>query len=172
MSARAAAGFRAMGWKVEQLLVMAYAGEAVERPAATAEVGAGELEPIWAEGIRGSRGVPDEETVRQLVAAQLGRQKGVDVRYFAAVADGSIASYCELFSRGATGQIESVMTLESARGRGHGRAVVTRALAESVAVGHDLTFLLADASDWPKELYRKLGFEEVGSIWDFILEPA
>jgi len=32
---------------------------------------------------------------------------------------------------------------------------------------HDLTFLVADAHDWPKDLYRKLGFEPVGSTWAF-----
>jgi hypothetical protein len=34
---------------------------------------------------------------------------------------------------------------------------------------HDLTFLLAEEDDWPKELYRRLGFEPVGRIWDFLL---
>jgi ribosomal protein S18 acetylase RimI-like enzyme len=86
--------------------------------------------------------------------------------------DGRVAAYCELFARGGVGQIESVMTLEEFRGRGFGRAVVARALAESIEARHDLTFLLADAEDWPKELYRKLGFEEVGRVWDFIREPV
>jgi GNAT superfamily N-acetyltransferase len=62
--------------------------------------------------------------------------------------------------------------LKEFRGRGFGKAVVARALAESMAAAHDLTFLLADAEDWPKELYRKLGFEEVGRVWDFIREPS
>jgi predicted GNAT family acetyltransferase len=106
------------------------------------------------------------------VDAQLGRRKAVDVRYFAVRTDGRVAAYCELFSRGGVGQIESVMTFREFRGRGFGKAVVARALAESMAAAHDLTFLLADAEDWPKELYRKLGFEEVGRVWDFIREPA
>jgi hypothetical protein len=33
-------------------------------------------------------------------------------------------------------------------------------------------FLLAEAEDWPKELYRKLGFEEIGRVWDFTREPS
>jgi hypothetical protein len=32
--------------------------------------------------------------------------------------------------------------------------------------------LLAEADDWPKELYRKLGFEAAGSVWAFLLKPA
>jgi ribosomal protein S18 acetylase RimI-like enzyme len=106
------------------------------------------------------------------VAAQLGRRSALDVRYFAARAEGRIAAYCELFSRDGIGQIESVMTLEKFRGRGLGKAVVTTALAESKAGGHELTFLQADAAEWPQELYRKLGFEEVGRVWDFTREPS
>jgi ribosomal protein S18 acetylase RimI-like enzyme len=64
------------------------------------------------------------------------------------------------------------MTLEPFRGRGLAKAVVTRALVESGAAGNDFTFLVAEAEDWPKQLYRKLGFETVGSIWDFLLPPT
>ena len=39
-----------------------------------------------------------------------------------------------------------------------------QALAASRAAGNDLMFLLANRDDWPKELYRKLGFDEVGLI--------
>jgi hypothetical protein len=46
---------------------------------------------------------------------------------------------------------------------------VLRALAASRAAGNELTFLLANRDDWPKELYRKLGFDEVGFIYDFVI---
>jgi len=46
-----------------------------------------------------------------------------------------------------------------------------RALRESLA-RHDFTFLVADANDWPKDVYRTLGFGSVGSIWDFLLLPT
>ena len=35
--------------------------------------------------------------------------------------------------------------------------------------GSDLTFLLADRDDWPKELYRRLGFDEIGFVYDFVV---
>jgi hypothetical protein len=35
---------------------------------------------------------------------------------------------------------------------------------------HRVTFLLAEEHDWPRELYRKLGFQDAGRIWDFLLE--
>ena len=62
-----------------------------------------------------------------------------------------------------------MLTLERFRNRGLARATVMRALAASRAAGHDLTFLIADRDDWPKELYAKLGFDEIGRIWEFVL---
>ena len=62
-----------------------------------------------------------------------------------------------------------MLTLERFRNRGLARATVTRALDASREAGHDLTFLLAVRDDWPKELYAKLGFDEIGRIWEFLL---
>jgi ribosomal protein S18 acetylase RimI-like enzyme len=170
---RLAPEFRDLGWTAEELLVMPHSGPLPEVDTSSVEeIGWEELEPIWAEGMRASPDIQDEEEVRQLVAAQHRRRIAVDVRYFASRVDGRIASYCELFSREQTGQIESVMTLEPFRGRGLAKAIVTRSLAESQASGNDFTFLLAEAEDWPKEMYRKLGFETAGSIWSFLLKPA
>jgi predicted GNAT family acetyltransferase len=126
---------------------------------------------VWRRGMR--QWHPDDNTIQQLVEAQLARRNAVDVRYFAARAEDRIAAYCELFSAEGIGQVESVMCLEKYRGRGLGKAVTARAAAESVAAGHDLTFLVADADDWPKELYRRLGFRDTGGrTWDFVREPS
>jgi GNAT superfamily N-acetyltransferase len=168
---RLAPEFRRLGWKTEELLVMPHTGSGPDvNTSAVEDVDPNELEPLWVEGMRASPEIQDEEEIRQLVAAQHRRRRAVDVRYFAARTDGEIGSYCELFSDGQTGQIESVMTLERFRRRGLARAVVSRALAESQA-RHELTFLVASADDWPKELYRKLGFKAAGSIWEFLRPP-
>jgi ribosomal protein S18 acetylase RimI-like enzyme len=172
LGAALAPELRRLGWKVEELLVMPHAGSAPRVDTSEVEeVDPSELEPAWAEGIRSSPEISGEEEVRQLVAAQHRRRLAVDVRYFAARIEGELAGYCELFSGGRTGQIESVMTLERFRGQGVAKAVVSKALAES-REKHDFTFLLADAGDWPKELYRKLGFEAMGSVWNFLRPPA
>lgn len=166
------AGFRALGWTVHRHLVMTH-----ERPAELVagqveEVTADELELVWADGIRESPYGQDEEVVRQLVEAQLRRRLAVDVSYFAARVDGEIASYCELFSDGETAQVESVMTLERFRGRGLAKTVVSHAVREARRAGHSLVFLVAEDDDWPKELYRRLGFEPLGHTWELIREPA
>ena len=169
---RLAGGFAQLGWKVEPLLVMPYAAAGrVPDTSAVEEVRREELDPVWMAGKRASRHGRDEETVRQIVGQRRVIGEAGRARYFARFANGDVASYCELYSDGATGQIEGVLTLDAWRGRGFASAVVARALAESQAMGHDLTFLLALADDWPKELYRKLGFREAGRTWDFVREP-
>jgi hypothetical protein len=40
------------------------------------------------------------------------------------------------------------------------------------ASGADLVFIGADAEDWPKQLYGKLGFEEVTRSVDFVRKPG
>ena len=45
---------------------------------------------------------------------------------------------------------------------------MTRAVQEAVADNHEFIFLVADGGDWPKKLYNRLGFEEVGSRLAFL----
>jgi ribosomal protein S18 acetylase RimI-like enzyme len=162
--------FRARGWNVERNLVMPHL-RPPDREADISEVEeveAADLEPVWAEGIRGEPFGGDEDVVNQLVAhKQVLAAAGA--RFFAARVDGRVASYCDLYSDSRTGQIEAVMTLEPYRNRGLARGVVSKALAESRAAGNDLSFLLAHHHDWPRQLYVKLGFEAVGSVYEFTL---
>ena len=159
--------FREAGWQVDEHLVMphVYPAPALDLTQVE-EVEAGELVPVWKAGMH--RDDLDADTVDQLVAARFRPCDGFVIRHFATRVDGRPASYCELFSDGATGQIESVMTEPELRGRGLGKLVVAGALAASQAV-HDFTFLVADANDWPQELYRQLGFEAAGTTYRFLL---
>ena len=171
--ARMEPGFRELGWNVECDVVMV----AKRKPDREADLSVAEemtfevLAPVWAEGMRADPALADEDVVRQLVDNKQVVMKATDTRFFAARSEGEVASYCELYSDGRTGQIEAVMTLEEYRNRGLARAAVSLALAESRKAGHDFTFLVANRDDWPKELYRKLGFDEVGYIYEFTRPP-
>ena len=169
--ARLAPGLAKLGWQVECDVIMVAAREPdrdVDLSLAE-EVSQEELEPVWAEANRAEGHIDDEDVIRQLAEGKHVLASAIDVRFFAARADDEIGAYCELYSHGGTGQIENVLTLERHRNRGLARAVVLRALAASRAAGIELTFLLANRDDWPKELYRKLGFDEVGFIYDFVI---
>ena len=163
--------FRALGWEVECDVIMVARRDA-DREVDTSivdEVPLEELVPVWTLGWQNEPRVHGEEVVRQLVENRRVMAGAVDTRFFAGRVDGEIGSYCELYSEPGIGQIEDVLTLERFRKRGLARATVTRALAASRKAGHDPTFLIADRDDWPKELYAKLGFDEIGRIWEFVL---
>lgn len=168
--ARFEPGFRELSWEVHRDVLMVAQREP-DRPvdlSLAEEVSIDELEPVWTEENRREPHGSDEETVRQLVANKRVVMASRDTRFLAARVDGAIAGYCELYSDGGTGQIEAVGTLEEFRNRGLARATVLRALAASRKAGNDLTWLMARDDDWPKELYRKLGFDEVGRAYEFV----
>ncbi|HYY33642.1 MAG TPA: GNAT family N-acetyltransferase [Gaiellaceae bacterium] len=104
----------------------------------------------------------EQEAARQIMEAERRYGQAGRARYFAVVVDGVVVSSTNLYSDGRTAQIEDVATLPQHRGRGYASAVVLRALDEARAAGHDFVFLVADARDWPKELYGRLGFDPVG----------
>ena len=167
-------GFSALGWKTERHVVMIH-----HRPARRSrdlslvrEVDTETLRAVWTEGIRRDLPHVGEEVVRQLVEHKLVIERAVSVRRFAAVVEDELASFADLYSAGGVGQIEAVLTLERFRNRGLASAVVLKALAESQATGNELTFLVADADDWPQHLYARLGFETVGAYSRFLKEPA
>ena len=72
---------------------------------------------------------------------------------------------------GGTAALDSVMTDPDHRGRGHGDALVTRALELAARSRCDLVVLEADADDWPRQWYGRRGFAEVGSTWS-VSRPA
>lgn len=164
---RLAPGFAGLGWESDRFDVMV-ARRTPDRPRDTAsveEVGADELRPVWAAGIRAEPYGGREEVVEQLVEHHAVTARAVPTRYLAARVGGEIASYCELYERDGAAQIESVVTLEPFRGRGLASALVLRALAEAQA---GLVFLVALRDDWPRLLYRRLGFDDVGRYTRFI----
>ena len=164
-------GFRELGWKPECDVIMV-ARRDPDRPVDTStveEVRVDELVSAWTDSWRTDRDVLGEAVIRQLIESKRTLGNAIETRFFAARVDGEVASYCELYSDGSTGQIENVLTLDRFRNRGLARAAVMRALHESRAAGHDLTFLIAERDDWPKTLYVKLGFDEIGRIWEFVL---
>jgi ribosomal protein S18 acetylase RimI-like enzyme len=164
---------RAMGWRATQSLVMVFRGGVAEPPGAhVVEVNADALSPKWEMGIRSAPWAADnEQTVVQLLEAQRLRQRAVTVRYFAARIDGQLVSECSLFLDGGVAQLESVHTLEAYRRRGLAAAVIRQAVNAAVEAGCGLVFLLADAQGGAKQLYRGLGFAEVGRVWDFVKAP-
>jgi ribosomal protein S18 acetylase RimI-like enzyme len=170
LGARLEPGFRRLGWTVHRTLVMALHREPDVRDekSLASEVDAETLRAPRAKQMRTYEWGADPEVAEQLHRSKLLAAEAVTIRFFAVLVDRKAVSWADLYLDGATAQIEDVATLEPYRGRGYARAVVLRAAVEARAAGADLVFLLADDEDWPKELYRKLGFDDLGRTYEFI----
>lgn len=168
-------GFKQLGWRPERTVVMAHRREPDRREEAgsAACIDLDEMRVARELSLRQDTEQKSESEIHQLVECARLVEERIGARFYGARAGDEIASSCELYSDGATAQIEAVITLEQHRNKGLARAVVLAALDDAVAEGHDLVFLVADDEDWPQELYRKLGFDPIGRPFcDFILTPT
>jgi ribosomal protein S18 acetylase RimI-like enzyme len=161
---RLAPFFGERGWLVRRHLLMAQLREPdrAGNPAIVEEVAEEELRPARRRVVEGEPW-SKPEIMAQLFAAKHRIAERVRVRFFAVKVDDDVVSYSDLYQDGADAQVEDVGTLPEHRGRGYATAVVLAAIAAARADGAEFVFLVADLEDWPKELYRKLGFDELGS---------
>ena len=163
---------RATGWLVERHIAMV-AGRPPDDdrpPKPVREVPGADLAVARRRGVaREDWAIRDPSAVDRVLEVDARLREVVHERGFASFATGEVAAVAYLYSddAGTIGQVEDVLTVPEHRGHGHGRSVVLAALAASRAAGHEFTFLWADESDWPKELYGKLGFDVVGRRWRF-----
>jgi GNAT superfamily N-acetyltransferase len=170
--ARLAPGFAALGWQLHRGLLMAHR-RPPHRTAPTElvrEVDEATLRPARRGQLTGYPWATPA-VVDQLLDAKLLIARAVRARFFAVVVGGQVVTYTDLYDDGRTAQIEDVATLAEHRGHGYASAVVLRALQEARQSGCDLVFLAADEDDWPKVLYRRLGFDDLGRYVKFI-RPA
>jgi ribosomal protein S18 acetylase RimI-like enzyme len=166
-------GFTALGWKPDVFLFMVprHDPHRLVDTSGVVEVQREELWPIR-EAILGEwLGEIEEEVIDQLGESDRRYAAAGNARHFAVIVDGKAVSSTDLFSDGHTAQIEDVGTLPNHRGAGHASAVVMKALEEARAMGHEFIFLVADARDWPKEMYRRLGFDGIGEKYSYLLHP-
>lgn len=162
--------FRREGWKFEREVVMVLARDPDHELDTSAVVDADE-ESMLALMRRWYGEDPPETTpdgLRQLIeySRREGRARG-DRNLGVQGASNGLVAITKLRSDGRIAQVEDVYTAPEARCRGYGRALVTRAAMEAQAAGHELIFIVADDADWPKHLYRQIGFEPAGFTWSF-----
>ncbi|MEA2197763.1 MAG: hypothetical protein QOJ25_1814 [Solirubrobacteraceae bacterium] len=173
-----APGFAEAGWYMQRTLLMALRSEPDRpaRPGLAREVDlatlhdlevrlAGEDPPLGATPAFAARLAHGMDALRNAT-----RSRG-----FAAGENGDLSSACTLFLErdgGGIALIDNVGTLVSKRSRGLARAVVTAAIDHARAEGCDPIVIPADADDWPKELYARIGFVPVGVQASFTLARA
>jgi predicted N-acetyltransferase YhbS len=160
------------GYERGEELLMVLPAAAAERLAVAPpdqRVGEGTWEQVRAfvaESWRAALPGATPDVVEQLVERRHATARAVRIVHLAATIDGPggrVVAATDLFmsadDEGTVAQVENVQTAEHARGRGLARALVTAAVARAHADGATCVFLVADAQDWPREFYGRLGFE-------------
>lgn len=170
---RLAPWFEQHGWRIDRHVVMAQ----LRRPDRDGRLQL--VQEVAEEDLRAARRrvLANEpwaqpEVLDEIFAAKELIGHRVRARFFAAVVDGEVVSYADLYQDGVDAQVEDVGTLHEERDRGYASAVVLAAVAAAREAGAEFVFLVADANDWPKELYRRLGFDELGHYTKFFMPPA
>jgi ribosomal protein S18 acetylase RimI-like enzyme len=173
LGARLAPKFASAGWNVFRVLIMIRQRppDRAPEPGAAAEVtrdlGAATLAAFRREQPFGWQ----DEAVRQLAEMDDRYTRLLGARDFASPPENP-ACACRLYTHDGLGQVDEVGTLEARRRRGYARAAVAAAADAAAADGCEQVFMVTDAADWPQELYRRLGFDEIGSTYEFLKLPV
>jgi uncharacterized protein (DUF952 family)/GNAT superfamily N-acetyltransferase len=159
-----AKGLADLGWTVEEVAVMA-APAGGEHAARVELVDADTLRPTWA--AMWHRNIPGigDAAVADLAERYVLQEQVVDNRYLAVREGGEVVASALLSVDGATAWLNDVVTDPGHRGRGHGDALVTEALALAGAAGCDVVGLGARTDDWPMAWYARRGFVDVERCW-------
>jgi ribosomal protein S18 acetylase RimI-like enzyme len=168
--------FDTAGWSVDHLLLMVLRPDADRRgeasPANVREVGFEDVRPLAERWQRENTSPSQPDQAREIADADADRVKALSARMFLAERDGQAAAYALLLqvSEGVA-EVDQVYTAPEHRGAGMASAVVRAAIAASLERGDELTYILADAEDWPFRLYERLGFETVGTRYEITRKP-
>ena len=155
------------GWSMQRTLFMGLgAGAPPADPGSAREVDRGTLRDLEVR-LAGEDPPPlaaGHGVAERLVQAMDALRDATPSRRLAAGDNGELASACTLFldPGGRAALIDNVGTLKAHRRRGLARAVVSAAIGLARADERDPIVIPADADDWPKDLYSRLGFEALG----------
>ncbi len=158
------------GWKVDRLVMMVLVAEPDH------EVGTGAVVDLDAEqmlALMRRWRAEEQRDIEPSTLEQLDEYNRLEAALWHECAfgvvgpTGSPVAITKLRRDGSTAWVEDVYTVPEERGKGYARMLVTHATALARSGHHELTFIIADDNDWPKNLYHKIGFRPIGTTWIF-----
>jgi GNAT superfamily N-acetyltransferase len=168
--ARLAPGLRERGWQADHIVYMALEGERDRPPVAglAREASEQELRAVERAVLVEDRG-HGAAVIEEVLDGRAAVRAATPVtRRFVGALGGRDGATATLFSDGEVALVEDVATVTPLRGHGLARAAVSAAIDAAVAGGHELIIIGADDDDWPKQLYGRLGFVDLGRVWSFV----
>ena len=99
------------------------------------------------------------EELEQYAALTRRRSVSSNVRFYLAMVDFEPVGHVGLLSLGRTGMLVDLAVRPDLRGSGYGRAIIRKMVAQSRAVGHDLTCAVHDDRPGLARLAARMGFE-------------
>jgi GNAT superfamily N-acetyltransferase len=159
------------GYEHEPLVTMIHDGRDLGEPAHAVRAVTHEvLRPALVRDWRVDLPDATDEAIDQLADRTKLYARGAEVAFLAVFDGDQIAARAELYldRTNAVAQFESLVTHPDFRGRGYAGALVRDALRRSISAGCELSFLVADAADWPRDWYARLGYNAVSTTHDFI----
>lgn len=164
---RATAGLSAAGWTRAQVVLMEWAGPAVavaDRAVIT-ELSLAQRVAAATAGWRTTLPDAGPDTWRQLGARITTVLPAAQTTFLGVLDDsGRVIARADLYEHGGRAQVEEVVTSPAARGQGLASMLVLDAVRRAAAQS---VLLVADADDWPRHLYGRLGFHDVALLDSF-----
>jgi GNAT superfamily N-acetyltransferase len=158
------------GWQADHIVYMALEGgrDRPPVPGVAREASEEELRAVERAVLAEDRG-HDATVIEEVLEARAAVRAAAPVtRRFVGALGGRDGATATLFSDGGVALVEDVATVTPLRGHGLARAAVSAAIDAALAGGHELIVIGADDDDWPKQLYGRLGFADLGRVWSFV----
>lgn len=167
-AARMAHGFTIAGWTVSRTTVM------VARRSPDRLVDLSAIQEVELAQIRVAREAAIRNVHRDLdvaaEAVEVGalQHESFPVRGFAAIVGSEIAAYCLLRTGMEMAKLVEVQAMARAQGHGVGRATIWAAVMAAREARLRPIFVESPDEEWVKSVYRRLGFDEVGTVHRFV----
>jgi GNAT superfamily N-acetyltransferase len=167
-AARVAPEFAATGWLVSRTALMALR-RSPDRPIDTSAATEVELDRIHIARAAAIRRVHrDLDVAGEALEVGALQHDAARVQAYAALVGTEVAAYCLLRVGEKGAKLVEVQALARSQGHGVGRATIWAAVSAARRERVNPIFVECEYEEWAKSVYRRLGFDEIGTMHRFV----